>query len=308
VPGLADKRLLYVTGKGGVGKTTVALALGIAAARRGLRTIVAELSGQQRAADAFGVVGAPGQEVALDGGLHAISVDLRHALEEYLHQRAGRVGDLLAASRAFHAFAVATPGMRELLTIGKAWELAQERRRAPGGEPYDLVVVDAPATGHGLGALRTPRTFADIARVGPIAHQGSTIDATLRDAAFTGVVLVALAEEMPVNETLLLARELRASMGIEPAEVIVNALVPERLGSRQLTSVEGALDGARTPVVRAALRAAAAEAHRAHRQRAEVVRLADGLGRAPRALPYVYAPALDRAALEGLASELEAAL
>lgn len=305
--GLSDKRLLYVTGKGGVGRTTVAIALGIAAARRGLRTIVAELSGEERAVTAFGAPGAPGREIALDDGLHAISIDMRHAMEEYLHERAGRVGDLLAASRAFHAFAVATPGMRELLTVGKAWELAQERRRVPHAQPYDLVIVDAPATGHGLGALRAPRTFADIARVGPIAHQGATIDATLRDPAFTGVVAVALAEEMPVNETLLLADGLR-QLGIELAEVAVNALAPERLGPRQLASVEGALERARTPIVRSALRAAAAEAHRARMQRAEAARLADGLGRELRTLPYVYAPALDRAALGLLADELEAAL
>jgi anion-transporting ArsA/GET3 family ATPase len=308
VPGLSDKRLLYVTGKGGVGRTTVALALGIAAARRGLRAIVAELSGQDRAATLFGVAGAPGRELALDGGLHAISIDMRHAMEEYLHERAGRLGDLLAASRAFHAFAVATPGLRELLTIGKTWELAQQRRRVPGGEPYDLVIVDAPATGHGLGTLRAPRTFADIARVGPIAHQGATIDASLRDPAFTGVVAVALPEEMPVNETLLLARELRERMGIELAAVLVNALVPDRLGPRQLASVERALERARTPLAGAALYAAASEARRARTQRTEVARLAEGLGGEPRSLPYVYAPALDRAALERLADELEPAL
>jgi anion-transporting ArsA/GET3 family ATPase len=305
VPGLSDKRLLFVTGKGGVGKTTVSIALGIAAARRGLRTIVAELSGQERVADVFGVPGAPGAEVELGGGLSAISIDMRHAMEEYLHERAGRVGDLLSASRAFHAFALATPGMRELLTIGKAWELAQERRRVSGGRPYDLVVVDAPATGHGVGALRAPRTFAEIARVGPIAHQGATIDATLRDAAFTGVVAVALPEEMPVNETLALAGELRERMGIELAAVVVNALVPERLGPRQRATVDGALARARTPAARGALTTALAEARRAAVQRTEVARLADGLGRAPLALPYVVAPALDRAALERLASELE---
>ena len=145
MPHLADKRLVFVTGKGGVGKSTVAIALGIAAARRGLRTIVAELSGQARAASAFGVPAAVGEELELAPGLFAISVDVPFAMEEYLHERAGRLGDLLAASRAFHAFAEATPGMRELLAIGKVWELAQERRRVPGGRPYDLVIVDAPA-------------------------------------------------------------------------------------------------------------------------------------------------------------------
>ena len=263
MPGLSDKRLLFVTGKGGVGKSTVAIALGIAAARRGLRTIVAELSGQERAATAFGRASAPGQEVQLDDQLFAISVDWQPAMEEYLHQRAGRLGDLLAASRAFHAFAAATPGMRELLSIGKVWELAQDKRRVRGALPFDLVIVDAPATGHALGALRAPRTFAGIARVGPIAHQGRTIDATLRDPAQTGVVAVALPEEMPVEETLLLQRRLRDELGLELAQVVVNACYPQRFGPRQAPSVERALAHAEPGLARAALQAAASEHARA---------------------------------------------
>jgi anion-transporting ArsA/GET3 family ATPase len=308
VPGLSDKRLLFVTGKGGVGKSTVAIALGIAAARRGLRTIVAELSGQDRAARAFGRTGTPGREVVLGDGLLAISIDATHALEEYLHQRAGRLGDLLAASRAFHAFAAATPGMRELLCVGKAWELAQDERRAPGGKPYDLVIVDAPATGHALGALRTPRTFAEIARVGPIASQGRTIDATLRDPAQTGVVAVALPEEMPVSETLVLARRLLDELGIELAQVVVNALCPERLGPRQALTAERAVGQARTPLARAALRAAVAEHARGAGQRTQLARLAAGLEREPLELPYLFAPVLDAAALAALADALEPAL
>ena len=306
--GLSDKRLLFGTGKGGVGKSTVAIALGIAAARRGLRTIVAELSGQDRAASAFGRRSEPGTEVRLDERLFAISIDAPHALEEYLHQRAGRLGDLLGASRAFHAFTAATPGMRELLCVGKAWELAQDRRRAPGGEPYDLVVVDAPATGHALGALRTPRTFAEIARVGPIASQGRTIDATLVDPAQTAVVAVALPEEMPVAETLVLARRLRAELGIELAQVVVNAVYPERLGPRQALAAKHALADAETPLVRAALRAAVAEHARAGGQREQLARLAAGLGREALELPYLFAPAIDAAALATLADALEPAL
>jgi anion-transporting ArsA/GET3 family ATPase len=308
VPGLSDKRLLFVVGKGGVGRSTVAIALGIAAARRGLRTIVAELSGQQRAAAAFGATPAAGRELALEGLLHAISIDVRCAMEEYLHERAGRLGEALAASRAFGAFASATPGMRELLSIGKAWELAQDRRRVPGGEPYDLVIVDAPATGHALGALRTPRTFAEIARVGPIAHQGRTIDATLRDPAQTGVVAVALPEEMPVNETLLLHARLADELSIELAQVVVNALAPDRFGPRQADAAARALPGAHTPLVRAALQATVSEHVRAGAQREQVARLAAGVGREPLTLPYLFAPALDRAALGTLADALEPAL
>ena len=305
MPGLSDKRLVFVTGKGGVGKSTVAIALGLAAARRGLRTIVAELSGQARAADAFGVATASGREVALSDGLFALSVDVPTAMEEYLHERAGRVGDLLSSSRAFHALTSATPGMRELLSIGKAWELAQDRRRIAGTSPYDLVIVDAPATGHALGVLRTPRTFAEIARVGPIAHQGRTIDATLTDPAQTAVVAVALPEEMPVTETLALRDGLREALGLELAHVVVNACLPERIGPRQARTVEDALDASSTTVVTAALRAALAEHARAAGQQEQVARLAEGIGAAPLVLPYLFAPALDRDALGTLADELE---
>jgi anion-transporting ArsA/GET3 family ATPase len=306
VPALADKRLVFVTGKGGVGKSTVAIALAIAAARRGLRTIVAELSGQARTAEAFGVKPPTGAEVRLTEDLHAISIDMEHAMEEYLHQRAGRIGDVLAASRAFHAFAHATPGMRELLSIGKAWELAQDRRRVAGTRPYDLVVVDATATGHALGALRAPATFADIARVGPIAHQGRTIDATLRDPAQTAVVAVALPEEMPVTETLALRRRLREAIGQEPAAVVVNACLPERLGPRQAGTVAEAVETAQDRVVHAALRAALSEQARAAAQREQVARLTEGLnGAAPLELPYLFTETLGPAELGGLAERLE---
>jgi len=308
VQALADKRLVFVTGKGGVGKSTVALALGIAAARRGLRTVVAELSGQARAAETFGVASKVGQEVALDGdGLHATSVEMEHALEEYLHERAGRVGDLLTASRAFHAFAGATPGMRELMTVGKAWELAQDPRRIAGKAPYDLVIVDAPATGHALGGLRTPKTFAEIARVGPIAHQGRTIDATLRDPAQTAVLAVALPEEMPVTETLDLQRRLPEAIGLELAGVVVNACLPERLGPRQARTVADALASAGgNRVAHAALRTALSEHARASGQREQIARLAEGLGSPPLVeLPYLFVEILDPTALAGLADLLE---
>lgn len=307
MPGLADKRLVFVTGKGGVGKSTVALALGIAAARRGLRTIVAELSGQARAAETYGVASQVGEEVALGrNGLHATSVEVEHALEEYLHERAGRVGDLLSASRAFHAFAHATPGMRELMTFGKAWELAQHPRRISDTAPYDLVIADAPATGHALGGLRTPRTFAEIARVGPIANQGRTIDAALRDPSHTAVLAVALPEEMPVTETLDLQRRLPEAIGLELAGTVVNACLPERLGPRQARTVADALASTSgRPVTHAALRTALSEHARADEQRGQITRLTEGLGSPPLELPYLFVEALDPAALEPLADRLE---
>src|SRR5829696_2988319 len=131
--GLLDKRLLFVTGKGGVGKSTVAAALGLVAARRGLRTIVAEIAGQDRLARALARDGAGGgfEETELAPGLSTISIDPQHALNEYLRLQmpARPMADLLTSSRMFQYFTAATPGMRELVTIGKVWELAQLERR-----------------------------------------------------------------------------------------------------------------------------------------------------------------------------------
>ena len=171
--GLFDRRLIFVTGKGGVGKSTVAIALGLLAARRGLRTIVAELASQDRIQQTFEQTGETFEEVQLGERLFTISIDPQNAMEEYLKVKTGTVGQMLGSSRLFQAFAMATPGMRELLSIGKVWELAQLAAHGPAARtPYDLVIVDSPAAGHGVGILRTPRTFAEIARVGPIAHQG----------------------------------------------------------------------------------------------------------------------------------------
>src|SRR5919204_4078145 len=170
---ILDKRLVFVTGKGGVGKTTVAAALGLAAARAGKRTIVCEVAHQERMSQAFRREGVGYSETELAERLYAISIDPQRSMEEYLRSQVkpAPLYKLLFDNRFFQYFAAATPGMRELVTIGKIWELAQLERRTAKASPYDLVIVDAPSSGHGIGFLRTPRTFRDTARVGPISRQ-----------------------------------------------------------------------------------------------------------------------------------------
>jgi anion-transporting ArsA/GET3 family ATPase len=238
---LLARRLLVVTGKGGVGKTTVAAALGLVAARAGKRTIVAEVARRGDVASAFDRAGAePFEEIELADGLFHISIDPQDALEEYLRDQLprGPVADILARSRVFGLLAAATPGMRELLTVGKLWELAQLERRTPGADAYDLVVVDAPATGHGVAVLTAPRTFAAAAGTGPVARQGRKIDATLSDPALTAVVAVARAEELAVSETGELRSALRSSMGMEISRVIANALDPDRFDDSEAEQLE----------------------------------------------------------------------
>jgi anion-transporting ArsA/GET3 family ATPase len=308
VPEILDKRLLFVTGKGGVGKSSVAIALGLLAARRGLRTIVAELASQERAQGLFREDG-PVQfrELELAPGLFTISIDPQQAMEEYLRVKAGTLGQALGSSRLFQAFAMATPGMRELLSIGKVWELAQLSRRTRGAAPYDLVIVDAPATGHGVGLLRTPKTFADIARVGPIAHQGRTIADTIADRTFTGVIAVATPEEMPVNETMALADELaRDQLSLDL--VVVNALYPARFETAEIAELASALSRTRSALARSALRAALSEHARAATQREQRDRLGRHVDGRLIELPFVFADEVGRPQLEVLANALEAAL
>src|SRR5919112_292755 len=183
MPVLLDKRLVVVTGKGGVGKTTVAAALGLLAARAGKRTVIFEVAEQERLTGMFG------------------------------------------GSSLFRYLSAAAPGLSELVTIGKVWDLAQLERRT-GGSVFDLAIVDAPATGHGIAMLRAPSTYAGVARVGPIRRQALKIDGFLRDSARTGVVVVALPEEMPVNETFELERRLGEEMEMAIDRAVVNALYP----------------------------------------------------------------------------------
>jgi anion-transporting ArsA/GET3 family ATPase len=304
---ILDRRLIFVTGKGGVGKSTVATSLGLLAARSGLRTIVAELASQERVQQAFQQDAEPFQEIELAPGLFTISIDPQNAMEEYLRVKTGALGQMLASSKLFGAFAMATPGMRELLSIGKVWELAQLQRRTRGAAPYDLVIVDAPATGHGVGILKTPRTFAEIARVGPIAHQGRTIAATLADRDFTALVAVATAEEMPVNETLAIRDELERE-GLALDAVIVNSLYPSRFSTRDAGKLRKALGEVDASASRGAIRAALSEHARASAQQEQRGRLRDGLGTELVELPYVFADQLGRQELEQLADALEVGL
>ncbi len=300
---LFSKDLIVVTGKGGVGKTTVAAAIGLEAARRGLRTVVAEVAARDDISRILSGTGAsPFDERSVADGLHHVTIDPQLAMEEYLADQlpSRQLAELLGRSRTFTYLAYATPGMRELLTIGKVWELAQDERRViGGGQSYDLVVLDAPATGHGVAVLSAPRTFADVARVGPVARQGRIIDDMLTDRTRTAVVAVAAPEEMPVNETLTLRDALKEQVGITLDLCIVNGLLPDRLTNAEADQLQG-LD---SPSVRTALSHHA----RARAQRAQVARLRRGVDVPVTTLPLIVDERISAAALKELGRRIAAA-
>ena len=301
---LFDHELLVVTGKGGVGKTTVSTALGVAAARRGLRVIVAEVAARDDVTRTLGgELELRDQEVELAYGVHHTSIEPEAAMREYLIDQlpSRTLAGLLTDSRIFAALAAAAPGLRELLTIGKVWELAQEDRRTPGARPYDLVILDAPATGHGVAVLSAPHTFAGTARVGRIARQAEKIDALVTNAQRTAVVAVARPEELPVNETLQLRGALEREVGLTLTLVVANRVTPARFSAAEARSVAGCGEG---PVVRTVLRSH----RRARAQRAQVARLRRGLNCPVVSLQDLLRPALDADAIGTLASDLERVL
>jgi anion-transporting ArsA/GET3 family ATPase len=318
MPSLLDKRLVVVTGKGGVGKTTVAAALGLIAARSGRRTVICEVAEQERLAGLFGVDASEHEERELARCLHAVSVDPERAKEEWLRYqlKSSTLAGVLGGSSVFRYLSAAAPGLSELVTIGKVWDLAQLERRT-GGSVFDLAIVDAPSTGHGIAMLRAPSTYAGVARVGPIRRQALLIDEFLRDADLTGVVVVALPEEMPVNETLELEDRLGEELGMAIDRAVVNGVYPERFTGAEAERLRAVQqpDADRSGAGRArplahdgAVRAALAEHERVRGQRSQLRRLRRGLDAPVATLPFLFEPELGLEQLDELSRRLERVL
>src|SRR3954452_571208 len=255
--------MVVVTGKGGVGKSTVAAALALAAARDGRRVAVGELGGHARVAG-----------LLRGSGIDTLTVDVHHALTEWLAtQLPRRLADLLMRSGAFASLVAAAPGGAELIAITKLWELVQRRRWTRGAEPYDLVIVDAPASGHGAALLRAPRTFADIARVGPIGSQAREVaDFLKRDAGF---VIVTMPAELPVSETLALQRQLP-----DVDLIVAHAVLQRRFEAADVKKLQGLNHGG--PAA-----AAVAHAGRARAQQGQLARLRRGARGTVVTLPWM---------------------
>ncbi len=226
--GLLDRRLLFVTGKGGVGKTSVAAALADLGARAGKRTLVCEMDAKGALAATFDTTPLAFEPRQLDPNLFAMAMNTEDSLKEYLRlfvkvPLVGRIGPL---ARTFDFVADAAPGVKEILSVGKLAYEVRERH-------YDLVVVDAPATGHIVGQLRAPQAINELLQVGPIREQTGWMMEILGDARQTGVVIVASPEEMPVTESLELIDRLRDETDVDVAAVVVNRVLPELFGRNE---------------------------------------------------------------------------
>jgi anion-transporting ArsA/GET3 family ATPase len=295
------RSLLVITGKGGTGKTTIATAIGLLAAARGLRTIVIEVGHQDRLSSLYSPAAAhPGRETRLEGDLWSLSIDPDRALLEWLQVLGGRIsGRVLATSGTFQYFAAAAPGAKELVSMIKVWELTESKRRRGQSKGYDLVVLDAPATGHALGMLESPTTFGGIVRVGAVAAQTERVRALLRDPTRTSYLGVAQPSEMAVTEVLELQDGLKRRLGRELDAVVVNGVLPRRFDEHEL----GLLERLEDPIAHPAAKAARAVHDRARLQHNQIARL-----RRRRfevlAVPFQFRPELGMDALREIADHL----
>ena len=248
---LDDLRFIYVTGKGGVGKTTVCAALARAMAARGKRVLVAMCNSKERLSSMLGGPPIGPDVVSAAPNIDAVNMVPEKCLEEYgvLVLRSKTLYQALFENKYVKTFFRAVPGLYEWSMLGKAWwhttELLSGKLTDDAVPPYgdawkyEVVIVDAPATGHGLDMLRVPKVLIDVSPGGPIRKEADRAWRLFQDRTHAGVVLVALPEDMPANETVELATEVRR-MNLPIPLLVVNGMMSDLFSGEERTRLAAA--------------------------------------------------------------------
>jgi len=235
-----SKRFLFVTGKGGVGKTTVVAALAERLARQGKRVLVAETSAKEHLSTLFGYSSLPTQITELSPRLYGVLLDADVALKEYgaIVLKSERLVSALFDNKLVRGFFHGAPGLKEWAALGKAWYHSTEVM-ADGSPRFDVVILDAPATGHGLDMLRVPKTIVELSPPGVLRTDAERAWTQFQDPAQSGVVVVTLPEEMPVNESLELCQALQGELALPLSALVINQVVPELLAPAEVEALAG---------------------------------------------------------------------
>jgi len=301
---LLDRRLLLVTGKGGVGKSTVSAALALLAARAGKRVLVCEVNTRERVAPLLGAAPAGSAVREALPGLFTVDVTPPDAMREYglMVLKFRTIYDAVFENRLVRFFLRVVPSLAELVMLGK---ILNEARAEEGGRPrWDLVVVDAPATGHAVQLLRVPSALVETIPSGPLRKDAEWMRAMLVDPRHTALAIVTLPEEMPVNEAIELDAQVRGLLGIHRAALFVNAVPETRFGEDEEPSL-AALAGAPPPLGPAA-RAACLQALRAGHAARSLARARSALDLPTSVIPLLSPREWGREAIERVADAIAA--
>lgn len=245
---LFDRRFAIVTGKGGVGRTTVSLALGLVAARYGLRTCIVQLGARDWAGKPFGRVEpsylpVPLLPLPLGGPelpLYAANLTPSDALREYgqMKLRFRAIYNLVFENDVMRRLTRMIPGMNEMLMLGKAWHM-EAMDKGPGGKPtWDLLIIDAPATGHGVSLLRLPQVISESVPFGPMAEDARAMRALLEDPSRTALHVVTLPQELPATEALELCQQVRTTLGMPTGYLFINKVLGKVISESQRRSLK----------------------------------------------------------------------
>jgi len=312
---LVARRLVVLTGKGGVGKSVVGAALALAARARGKRVLLVEVGAALEASRRLGGPPSRSRETEALPGLFTLNLEPQAVMDEYVRHmlRLELVARRVLASPIYHRFFAAAPGLKELMVLGKIMVLEEAQRRLSREPLWDLIVVDAPATGHGLAYLKVPLAASLAVPVGPIGHNAGRILAMLRDRERTALVVVAAPEEMAVVEAVELYRAAEGDVGVEPQAVVLNGCHERRFSDEDEAEVLGlASSGATGDIepgvpLEAAVRAARRQIRRRKLTRFYRDRLRRSLDTPLVSLPFLFRETLGLGELSTLADALEAA-
>ena len=308
---LLDRSILLVTGKGGVGKSTVAATLARRAARDGKRVLLVELESVSRAAPLFGVQDATPEPQKVDHNIWLMGIDALHSLHFFALQqlRLEAVVKLALRNKSVRGFFMAMPGIKSILFLYHLWRLESEHGPAGDGR-WDLIVCDLPTSGYVVGLYGVPTTLRQIFRVGPLANYANGMADMLFDPRRAGLVLVTLPEEMPVVETVELIERLRTRNGVEAAAVFVNGIYPELVTPAELVALTSmsppAADG--SPEVDGMLWAAELLAGRNARAERLLPLLRSEVGERLIELPHLFRRNMHLAGIDELAAVIGARL
>lgn len=303
---LLDRRFILVTGKGGVGKSTVTAMLAHLSASAGRRTLVCELNTREQVATLFGHAPVGGEITEVAPNLHVVNIEPARAMEEYGLQklRFRAVYKLVFDNPVVQSLVRFIPGVNDLLMMGKAFN--HERELDSEDEPvWDCVIIDAPATGHGVSFFRLPQIIRDAVPAGNLHKEAADMWGLLTDPARTAIHLVALPEALPVRETIELHAQLTGELGLPLGHLFVNRVPPDRMDAKTRADFEALEPPLAAPLDRlwATSQVRAGRVEQAARHQAELATL----GLPVIALDQLYTETFGRPEIEALAAQYQAA-